>query len=133
MRSKKPNGLSQNETVSTGITGQSSGRVTWWMPKTYQSTTSVLSIERFCAVHAGSPLVPLALDDELAARPALVRVVGGDPERVADHLRALEHGRRRVHHRREARAGHELVGDRRAEPVGGLSLTTFHARWVCQS
>src|SRR4029450_2280576 len=55
LRSKKPNGLSQKETVSTGITGQSSGRVMWWMPKTYQSTTSVLSIERFCAVHLGSP------------------------------------------------------------------------------
>src|SRR5213079_1144859 len=56
LRSKKPNGFSQKETVSTGITGQSSGRVTWWMPKTYQRTTSVLSIERFCAVHTGSPL-----------------------------------------------------------------------------
>jgi hypothetical protein len=27
LRSKNPNGLSQNDTVSTGITGQSSGRV----------------------------------------------------------------------------------------------------------
>ena len=27
LRSKKPNGLSQNETVSTGMIGQSSGRV----------------------------------------------------------------------------------------------------------
>src|ERR1700728_5355789 len=56
LRSKKPNGLSQNETVSTGITGQSSGRVMWWIPNTYQSTTSVFSIGRFCAVHTGSPL-----------------------------------------------------------------------------
>ena len=40
LASKKPNGLSQNETVSAGITGQSSVRVMWWMPKTYQSTTS---------------------------------------------------------------------------------------------
>jgi len=27
LRSKKPNGLSQNDTMSVGITGQSSGRV----------------------------------------------------------------------------------------------------------
>jgi hypothetical protein len=33
-RSKKPNGLSQNETMSLGITGQSSGRVMWWVPNT---------------------------------------------------------------------------------------------------
>ena len=39
--SKKPNGLSQNEMMSTGMIGQSSIRVMWWMPKTYQSTTSV--------------------------------------------------------------------------------------------
>jgi AcrR family transcriptional regulator len=40
---------------STDITGHSSGRVMWWIPNTYQSTTSVSSIERFCAVQAGSP------------------------------------------------------------------------------
>ena len=39
--SKKPNGLSQNEMMSTGMIGQSSTRVMWWMPKTYHSTTSV--------------------------------------------------------------------------------------------
>ena len=55
LRSKKPNGFSQNETVSTGMIGQSSMRVMWWMPKTYQSTTSVSSIERPAAVQAGRP------------------------------------------------------------------------------
>ena len=53
LRSKKPNGLSQNETASAGITGQSSGRVMWWMPNTYQSTTSVFSMFRSAAVQAG--------------------------------------------------------------------------------
>ena len=56
MRSKKPNGLSQNETVSAGMIGQSSGRVMWWMPKVYQSTTSVLSMLRLAFVHSPSPL-----------------------------------------------------------------------------
>ena len=56
MRSKKPNGLSQNETISDGITGQSSGRVMWWMPNTYQSTTSAFSIGRSAAVQAGRPV-----------------------------------------------------------------------------
>ena len=55
LRSKNPNGLSQNDTVSTGMIGQSSGRVMWWMPNTYHSTTSVSSIGRFCAVQTGSP------------------------------------------------------------------------------
>ena len=55
MRSKYPSGFRQNETMSTGMTGHSSGRGTWLMPKTYQSTTSVSSIGRSCAVHAGSP------------------------------------------------------------------------------
>src|SRR6202042_3174861 len=55
LRSKNPTGLSQKETVSTGITGHSSGRVMWWMPKTYQRTTSVSSIGRLAAVHAGRP------------------------------------------------------------------------------
>src|ERR1700722_3930277 len=27
----------------------------WWMPNTYHSTTSVSSIDRFAAVHAGNP------------------------------------------------------------------------------
>src|SRR4029077_590865 len=56
LRWKKPLGLSQNETVSTGMTGHSSGRVTWLMPNTYQSTTSASSIGRFCFVHTGRPV-----------------------------------------------------------------------------
>src|SRR6185503_12622227 len=39
LASKKPDGLRWNPTMSTGITGQSSTRGTWWIPKTYQSTT----------------------------------------------------------------------------------------------
>ena len=41
LRSKNPTGLSQNETVSTGITGQSSGRVTWCSPKNDEQRKSV--------------------------------------------------------------------------------------------
>ena len=41
--------------MSTGITGQSSTLGTWWIPKTYQSTTSVFAIGRSAAVHTGSP------------------------------------------------------------------------------
>lgn len=33
--SKKPNGLSQKAIVSAGMIGQSSTRVTWWMPKKF--------------------------------------------------------------------------------------------------
>ena len=55
LRSKNPTGLSQNETVSTDMTGHSSGRVMWWMPNTYHSTTSVSSIGRLRAVQPGSP------------------------------------------------------------------------------
>ena len=55
MRSKNPIGFSQNEIASTAITGHSSGRVMWCTPNTYHRTTSVFSIERFCAVQTGSP------------------------------------------------------------------------------
>jgi hypothetical protein len=43
---KKPDGLSLKPTCVTGITGQSSGRTTWWAPNVYQSTTSVASVSR---------------------------------------------------------------------------------------
>ena len=33
---KKPEGLSQNDTTSTGMIGHSSIRVMWWRPKTYR-------------------------------------------------------------------------------------------------
>ena len=52
---RSPTGLSENDTVSTGMTGQSSGRVMWWMPKTCHSTMSVSAIDRSAAVHSGSP------------------------------------------------------------------------------
>ena len=54
--SKKPNGLSQNEMVSTGMIGHSSGRVMWWRPKTYQSTTSVLSRGASSLIHSVIPV-----------------------------------------------------------------------------
>ena len=41
--------------MSLGITGQSSGRVMWWMPKTYHSTTSVSSIGRSASVQTVRP------------------------------------------------------------------------------
>ena len=50
LRSKNPNGLSQKDTTSTGITGQSSGRVMWWIPNTYHITTSVLSMDLLASV-----------------------------------------------------------------------------------
>ena len=56
LRSKNPYGLSQTDTTSTGITGQSSGLVMWWMPNTYQSTTSVFSIGRSALVHSARPV-----------------------------------------------------------------------------
>ena len=46
---KKPAGLSLKPTWVTGITGQSSGRTTWWAPNVYQSTTSVSSVGRSAA------------------------------------------------------------------------------------
>ncbi len=55
LRSKKPNGLSQNEIVSTGMIGQSSTRVMWWMPNTYHSTTSVFTSGSSSAIHRVSP------------------------------------------------------------------------------
>ena len=66
----------------------------------------------------GQAAVLLALDHELAAGPALVRVERGHPERVGDGLRAAQHRRVRVHHRREGAARDELVADRRPERVG---------------
>ena len=41
--------------MSTGITGQSSTRGTWWRPKTYQSTTSVPAIGRCALVQVPRP------------------------------------------------------------------------------
>ena len=53
--------------MSTGMTGQSSGRVMWWMPKTYQSTTSVFSIDRLPFVHSA---IPVSVADWLTNSPA---------------------------------------------------------------
>ena len=114
---RSPAGLSQKETVSTGMTGHSSGRVMWWMPNTYHSTTSVFSMGRFCCVQPRQARVFLALVDELTAGPALVLAERRHPERMPDHPGPLQHGRRGVEHRGKTTAGHELVGGGRAQPV----------------
>ena len=56
MRSKNPTGFSENDVMSTGMTGQSSGRVMWWMPNTCHSTMSASAIGRSAFVHSGSPV-----------------------------------------------------------------------------
>ena len=43
----------QKLTVSTGMIGQTSGRVMWVVPNTYQSATSLFGIERLDGVHSG--------------------------------------------------------------------------------
>jgi hypothetical protein len=53
---KKPEGLSQNDTTSTGMTGHSSMRVMWWMPKTYQRTTSVFCSDASSLIHSLMPV-----------------------------------------------------------------------------
>ena len=104
-RSKKPAGFSQNDTVSVGITGQSSGRVMWWMPNTYQSTTSVPEIGRFCAVQAGRPSSRSLWLQNSPHGQRSSGWYGVTPQGVADHLGAAEDGRGWIHHRRETAAG----------------------------
>ena len=53
---KKPEGLSQNDTTSTGMTGHSSTRVMWWMPKTYHRTTSAFSSGASSLIHSVMPV-----------------------------------------------------------------------------
>ena len=65
LASKKPNGLSQKEMVSTGMIGQSSTRVMWWMPNTYHSTTSVFTSE---ASSETQRLIPWACGSAPAVR-----------------------------------------------------------------
>ena len=135
LRSKKPNGFSQNETMSTGITGQSSGPVMWWMPNTYQSTTSVFSIGRFCRGPDRQPAV-LARSGRRTRRTASARRAWyGVTHSVWPITSARsQHRRGRVEHRRERAARDELVADRRAERRWRRwSLTTFQARCVAQS
>ena len=79
------------------------------------------------------PGVGGALGRHLAARPALVLRVRGDPQRVADDLRALEDRRGLVDQGGQRAAGDELVGVGVPSLFLARSLTTFHARWRCQS
>ena len=123
LRSKNPTGFSQKETVSTDITGHSSGRVMWWMPNTYQRTTSVSSIGRFCAVHSGSPRSASRLWTTNSPHGQRSSASNGVTHSVWPiDLGAAQHRGVRVEHRRERAARHELVGDGRAEPVahGGV-------------
>ena len=88
--SKKPNGLSQKETMSTGIIGQSSTRVMWWMPKTYQQTTSVPTSGASSSIHFGlcrSRCSPGSGSPPPAT--ALGVVLRSYPERVPDDRSSL--------------------------------------------
>ena len=56
---KKSNGRRTKSCHMTGMTGQSSARVTWWKPSVYQATTSVFSMGRLALVHAARLSSPL--------------------------------------------------------------------------
>ena len=58
LASKNPTGIRWNPQYSTGITGQSSGRGEWVMPKVYQATSSASTRDRSAAVHLRSPSPP---------------------------------------------------------------------------
>src|SRR5215213_2470510 len=73
----------------------------------------------------GEPGVRLALVDELAAWPALVRVVGRDPERVAYDLGPAQHGGGGVEHRGDTGPWHQLVANRVAEAVAHALVDDF--------
>ena len=98
--------------------GHSSGRVMWWMPNTYHSTMSV-SLQRLVV---GDPVgdavvVAGALRRVHAGRPALVVVVLGDPQLVAEHRRPLELRGLRIHHDREAGPRDQFVAHRVPQAV----------------
>src|ERR1700722_17948228 len=133
LRSKNPNGLSQNDTVSTGMIGQSSGRVMWWIPNTYHSTTSVFSIGRFRAVQTGSP-VSAAL--WVGKSPHGHRSSGWYG--VTQSVCSITPARRSTADDRSSSAGNDPPGTS-LYPAWVPSefevsvLTTFQPRWVGQS
>ncbi len=88
--SKKPEGLSQNDTVSTDMIGHSSIRVMWWMPKTYHRTTSVFSSGASSLTHSLIPVSTVGLGRVVAGRPPLVGAVLGHPQGVPDHRSAQD-------------------------------------------
>ena len=94
--SKNPNGLSQNDTVSTGMIGQSStpGDVVD-AEDVPEHDVGVLQRRVVLDPLASCPVVDGGLRRVLAARPPLVVVVPGHPQRVADHRRAQVLRRRR--------------------------------------
>src|ERR1700686_4613208 len=56
---KKSNGRRTKSCHMTGMTGQSSARVTWWKPSVYQATMSVFSMGRLALVQAARVSSPL--------------------------------------------------------------------------
>ena len=87
--SKNPNGLSQNEMMSTGMIGQSSIRVMWWIPKTYHSTTSVSTRDASSVIQRVMPVSSTRLGRVVTGRPPFGVVVRGHPHRMADDRSSL--------------------------------------------
>src|ERR1039458_4292363 len=103
------------------------------MPNTYHSTTSVLSIERSCAVHRARPL---SASLRLGNSPHGQRSSGryGVTHRVCPITAA----RRRTGEDGSRSAGNEPPGTSLyptgvPSPFLTLSLTIFQLFWVCQS
>ena len=133
LRSKNPNGLSQNETESQGMTGQSSGRVMWWMPNTYHSTTSVFSIGRSCAVQRGRPV---SRSLRVGNSPHGQRSSGRYG--VTQSACPMTPARRSTGDDSSSSAGKlpdgtSLYPAGRPSPFLAPGFTTFHARCRCQS
>ena len=80
LRSKNPAGTSWKPVVSTGMTGQSSGRGTWVTPNVCHTTTSVPTSDRSAAVQRRQTVAARVLVGEVARGPPLVGVVRGDPQ-----------------------------------------------------
>ena len=120
LRSKNPTGFSQNETASTGITGQSS------RPRDVVDAEDVpehdVRVLDRAVLRGPRPAARGRCSLWTTNSPHGQRSSGSirrDPQRVARSPRARRStGESRVEHAREARARHELVADRRAEPVG---------------
>src|SRR5690242_14451818 len=91
LRSKKPDGLSVKPHVSTGMTGQSSGRGKCVAPNVCQSTMSCPAMSRPCATNVGSPAPPGCW---LIWSPAGYRSAGS--YRVTHRCRVAKAGRRVV-------------------------------------
>jgi len=113
--------------------GQSSGRVMWWMPNTYHSTTSVFSIGRSCAVQRDSPVSRSASVGNSPHGQRSSRRYG-----VTQSECPMAAARRSTGDEGPSSAG-KLPAGTSLYPTGPPSpfltpgLTTFHARCRCQS